>query len=153
MAKKISQKVEDYYKNNQSLLKDVSLSVFTEDGGTLYSKNENDHVLGGVLAGAWQALVSIKEMVDTMDSSYKLSFGNASNGYTCNRISFQGKNLLLFFTYKDIHNLGKKKYEMQKFSIELQKYLEEGAEEANCETLLPNITDKEIDDLFAFSRS
>lgn len=160
--------IENFFNNkvlDQKFLK-TSLFLIRSDGVLLYSKeglvNSNAKVsIGVLLAGVWQAAYALSQFIPTkLEESFRLSFDSSSQGIYLLPISYKGIDLFLGLIFQDEVNPAYLKNKLKDLANSLSEYLENNDTESvkiiKKETtpsnfLFDNISDSEMDSLFAFT--
>lgn len=177
MSKPISQipkLVETYFKSCDIDEKVDRFSFFMirSDGVVLYQnkKNKKDLQLsasvGALLSGVWQASSALSSFIPDkkQDEGYRLSFDTTSQGIYIVPISTEFEDLYLGLIYFEETNPGLIKSKMREMAEKVTSFLNEEFKKikmkeaslnskiktGKAEYLFSNITDAEMDRLFAF---
>jgi len=135
--------------------------VCRQDGMPVFAfstaSESTDHLaLGALTAGMWQAALAISNYLskDEAEMDYRLSFDSTSSGIYVVPVCVGEEKMYLGLFYKDVLNLGQLKMKLRQLAIKVadywNKYHKENIKKEDG-TLFTNITDEEIDNIFAFS--
>ncbi len=143
------------------ILKRHTILITRQDGIPIYKRNKNLSIhadaISSLVAGIWQASKvlseSISKNVDIFE--FKLSFDSSNQGVFIFPFLYKKDTLNISIVYKDELNPGKLKFEIKKLIPEICKmvlmnmgngHIEKGVDNF----LFDEITDSEVDNLFAF---
>jgi hypothetical protein len=147
-----------------------SFFLIRYDGVVLYHNNNladslSKSSIGALLGGVWQASRALASFIPKEESKegYRLSFDTANQGVYIIPITVGSEELYLGLIYHDEVNPGFIKNKMREMALSFGEYLElelkesvalkpKNAVERN-EFLFGDLTDSEMDQLFAFAKS
>lgn len=150
-----------------------SFFLIRQDGVVLYHNNNLADSLakssiGALLGGVWQAARALANFIPKEESKegYRLSFDTASQGVYIVPITVGDEELYLGLIYHDEVNPGFIKNKIREVALSFSEYLEVELKESlarkqsqkknpasKSEFLFDDITDSEMDRLFAFAKS
>ncbi len=144
--------------------RDISIEhaifICREDGVFLFKENDQNisQELGALVAGMWQAAKSLGAMATTEIEEYMLQFSTSNSGVFLYPLFFQEETLILGTLFTQEVNPGKLKNRIRNLRDSLLHSLEEESilwkkssqDNSPDKFLFANITDREIDNLFAF---
>ncbi len=141
------------------------------DGVVLYHNNSqvssqsNKSSIGALLGGIWQAAKALAEFIPNEEKAdgYRLSFDTTSQGVYIIPLSLKSEELYLGLIYHDEVNPGFIKNKMRDIAVNLSGFLEEGLKNSSEKNrgskkeenhyLFGDISDSEMDRLFAFAKN
>ncbi|ATH06430.1 hypothetical protein BIY24_00285 [Halobacteriovorax marinus] len=141
-----------------SQLTNSSLFLCRSDGVPLYVKNElnsdfDDASVGALLGGVWQAARAMASFIpeSSLGEEYRLSFDTSDKGIYIVPIDLSGEEVYLGLIYFNEVNPGMVKAKLRDLSWRLQEFwsLVNIKEDKSNANLFNNITDEEMDNLFA----
>ncbi|PIK14407.1 hypothetical protein [Halobacteriovorax sp. JY17] len=141
-----------------SQLTNSSLFLCRSDGVPLYVKNElnsefDDASVGALLGGVWQAARAMASFIpnSSLEEEYRLSFDTSDKGIYIVPINLGGEEVYLGLIYFKEINPGMVKAKLREISWRFSEFwsLVNFKEEVQDSTLFNNITDEEMDNLFA----
>ena len=141
-----------------SQLTNSSLFLCRSDGVPLYVRNElnsefDDASVGALLGGVWQAARAMASFIpnSSMEEEYRLSFDTSDKGIYIVPINLDGEEVYLGLIYFNEVNPGMIKAKLREISWRFLEFwsLVNFKEEAQDSSLFNNITDEEMDNLFA----
>ncbi|MBP9680208.1 MAG: hypothetical protein KBD76_02295 [Bacteriovorax sp.] len=147
-----------------------SFFLIRQDGVVLYHNNNlgnslSQSSIGALLGGVWQAARALASYIpkETSKEGYRLSFDTSEQGVYIVPISVGLEELYLGLIYHDEVNPGFIKNKIREMAASFSEYLEEELKESIAkkqmksndknEFLFGDITDSEMDHLFAFAKS
>lgn len=150
-----------------------SFFLIRHDGVVLYHNNNlanslSKSSIGALLGGVWQAARALASFIPKEESKegYRLSFDTASQGVYIVPISVGEEELYLGLIYHDEVNPGFIKNKIREVAASFSEFLEAELKESmkknqsqkkapvsKSEYLFSDITDSEMDRLFAFAKS
>ena len=165
--------VETFFKSCEidEKLNRYSFFLIRHDGVVLYHNNNLGNSLskssiGALLGGVWQASRALASFIPKEETSegYRLSFDTSSQGVYIVPITVGAEELYLGLIYHDEVNPGFIKNKIRDMAAAFSEYLEKELKEGNSkkqkmksneknEFLFGDITDSEMDRLFAFAKS
>lgn len=146
-----------------------SFFLIRYDGVVLYH-NENlanslsKSSIGALLGGVWQAAKALADFIpkEEAEEGYRLSFDTSSQGVYIVPITVGKEELYLGLIYHDEVNPGFIKNKIREMATSFGEYLEQELKESYSKKqmndgknsfLFGDITDSEMDQLFAFAKS
>lgn len=150
-----------------------SFFLIRHDGVVLYHNNNlanslSKSSIGALLGGVWQAARALASFIPKEESKegYRLSFDTASQGVYIVPINVGEEELYLGLIYHDEVNPGFIKNKIREVASSFSEFLEvelkesmkknqsqKKAPQSKSEYLFSDITDSEMDRLFAFAKS
>ena len=162
--KEVNQKTLNEIINNNlhvlSEFEDISTLLTRNDGVILWAGKNIDrknHSLGALITGVWTAAKALTDTVGAENINNVLTYGGSSDGVHILPITLAGKRFAFSVLYKKVNNPSKLKLKFRLFkqliedSYEEKNHLTEMIDDGKEKTkaLFNNITDEEIDNLFA----
>ncbi len=141
-----------------SQLTNSSLFLCRSDGVPLYVKNElnsefDDASVGALLGGVWQAARAMASFIpnSSMEEEYRLSFDTSDKGIYIVPVDLDGEEVYLGLIYFNEVNPGMVKAKLREISWRLSEFwtMVNIKPEVQDSNLFNNITDEEMDNLFA----
>jgi hypothetical protein len=164
--------VETFFKSCEidEKLNRYSFFLIRYDGVVLYNNNNLGNSLskssiGALLGGVWQAARALADFIPKEESKegYRLSFDTSSQGVYIVPITVGAEELYLGLIYHDEVNPGFIKNKMREMATSFGEFLEQELKESfgknqvrsneNNDFLFGDITDTEMDRLFAFAKN
>jgi hypothetical protein len=164
--------VETFFKSCEidEKLNRYSFFLIRYDGVVLYHNNNLGNSLskssvGALLGGVWQAARALAAFIPKEESreGYRLSFDTSSQGVYIVPITVGAEELYLGLIYHDEVNPGFIKNKMREMATSFGEFLEQELTESfgknqtrsieNNDFLFGDITDSEMDRLFAFAKN
>ncbi|MDD4974439.1 MAG: hypothetical protein PHY93_08800 [Bacteriovorax sp.] len=164
--------VETFFKSCEidEKLNRYSFFLIRYDGVVLYHNNNLGNSLskssiGALLGGVWQAARALADFIPKKESKegYRLSFDTSSQGVYIVPITIGVEELYLGLIYHDEVNPGLIKNKMREMATSFGEFLEQELKESfgknqvrtkeNNDFLFGDITDSEMDRLFAFAKN
>jgi hypothetical protein len=164
--------VETFFKSCEidEKLNRYSFFLIRYDGVVLYHNNNLGNSLskssiGALLGGVWQAARALADFIPKEESKegYRLSFDTSSQGVYIVPITVGAEELYLGLIYHDEVNPGFIKNKMREMATSFGEFLEQELKESfgknqvrsneNNDFLFGDITDTEMDRLFAFAKN
>lgn len=146
-----------------------SFFLIRYDGVVLYHNNNladslSKSSIGALLGGVWQAARALADFIPKEESKegYRLSFDTSAQGVYIIPITVGPEELYLGLIYHDEINPGFIKNKIREMATSFSEYLEEELKESinkkpktneRNDFLFGDITDSEMDHLFAFAKS
>ena len=121
------------------------------------SKKKIDESVGPLLIGSWQAMQALSQKIGENGSEdiYRLGFESSKAGIYILPFNINKKDFYICGIYDDVNNPALLKRNLRNLKNNLSNYLLEHCsqnEDIRQDFLFNNITDKEMDNLFSFSR-
>jgi hypothetical protein len=164
--------VETFFKSCEidDKLNRYSFFLIRYDGVVLYHNNNlanslSKSSIGALLGGVWQAARALADFIPKKESGegYRLSFDTSSQGVYIVPISVGSEELYMGLIYHDEINPGFIKNKIREMATSFNQYLKEELKESFKETknkstakndfLFGDLTDSEMDELFAFAKN
>ena len=164
--------VETFFKSCEidEKLKRYSFFLIRYDGVVLYHNNNlansiSKSSIGALLGGVWQAARALADFIPKEESKegYRLSFDTSSQGVYIVPITVGSEELYLGLIYHDEVNPGFIKNKIREMASSFGEFLEQELKESfgknpnrsteNNNFLFGDITDSEMDRLFAFAKN
>ncbi len=166
--------VETFFKSCEidDKIQRYSFFLIRHDGVVLYHNNNladslSKSSIGALLGGVWQAARALASFIpkENTHEGYRLSFDTSNQGIYIVPIKVRAEEFYLGLIYHDEVNPGFIKNKIREMATGFSEYLEhemQGMGEqktssadknANNEFLFGDITDSEMDRLFAFAKS
>lgn len=164
--------VETFFKSCEidEKINRYSFFLIRHDGVVLYHNNNlgnslSQSSIGALLGGVWQAARALASFIprEASKEGYRLSFDTSAQGIYIVPISVGSEELYLGLIYHDEVNPGFIKNKIREMATSFSEYLEEGLKESiakkqlksndKSEFLFGDITDSEMDHLFACAKS
>jgi hypothetical protein len=165
--------VESFFKSCEidEKVNRYSFFLIRHDGVVLYHNNNFGNNLtkssiGALLGGVWQAARALADFIpkeDAKNEGYRLSFDSSSQGVYIVPVTVRTEELYLGLIYHDEVNPGFIKNKMREMAISFSEFLEQELKEQsknrkqnsseNNNFLFGDITDHEMDRLFAFAKN
>ncbi|MBC7539894.1 MAG: hypothetical protein H7281_13815 [Bacteriovorax sp.] len=164
--------VETFFKSCEidEKLNRYSFFLIRYDGVVLYHNNNlanslSKSSIGALLGGVWQAARALAAFIPKEESKegYRLSFDTSSQGVYIVPITVGAEELYLGLIYHDEVNPGFIKNKMREMATSFGEFLEQELTESfgknqarsneNNDFLFGDITDSEMDRLFAFAKN
>ncbi|EQC42914.1 hypothetical protein M899_0064 [Bacteriovorax sp. BSW11_IV] len=159
--------VNDFFENvaNFSVVDNFAVIFARRDGVLLYSKSyfQNEiekEAIGALTSGLWQAAKALIDMIpNTKDEDdFRLSFDTSSGGLYLLPVEHAGAEYQLGLVFKDMTNPAQLKNKIRTTRDQLEYFLQEVFVDNNetpvlkseSDFLFNDITDDEVDSLFAF---
>lgn len=163
--------VETFFKSCEidEKLKRYSFFLIRYDGVVLYHNNNlanslSKSSIGALLGGVWQAARALADFIPREESreAYRLSFDTSSQGVYVLPITVGAEELYLGLIYHDEVNPGFIKNKIREMAISFGEFLDQEIKSirsdkkqqgADNNFLFGDITDSEMDSLFAFAKN
>ena len=164
--------VETFFKSCEidEKINRYSFFLIRHDGVVLYHNNNlgnslSQSSIGALLGGVWQAARALANFIPKEESKegYRLSFDTSAQGVYIVPIAVGSEELYLGLIYHDEVNPGFIKNKIRELATGFSEYLEEELKDTIAkkqmksneknEFLFGDITDSEMDHLFAFAKS
>ena len=165
--------VETFFKSCEidEKINRYSFFLIRHDGVVLYHNNNlgdslSKSSIGALLGGVWQAAKALASFIPKEESKegYRLSFDTSAQGVYIVPITVRTEELYLGLIYHDEVNPGFIKNKMREMATSFGEYLEHELKDSRTmdrnkqreikgEFLFSDITDSEMDRLFAFAKN
>jgi hypothetical protein len=159
------QKLENFFQEYLQRLQLNNINVFfcRHDGILLYRQNTltdqlNESSIGALLGGVWQAAQAIAGFLPPRQENevFRLSFDTSGRGLYILPYTLQGQDYYLASIYDDQINPGALKLRLRDLMTKLDEFLNTSEVDSSLskgenQYLFRDITDEEINKLFAFS--
>lgn len=168
--------VETFFKSCEidEKLNRYSFFLIRYDGVVLYHNNNladslSKSSIGALLGGVWQAARALADFIpkdqkkNASNEGYRLSFDTASQGVYVLPITVGTEELYLGLIYSDEVNPGFVKNKIREMAVSFSEFLEQELKESFSKKntkvsnannfLFGDITDSEMDHLFAFAKN
>ena len=168
----IPKHIETFFKSCEidDKLNRYSFFLIRYDGVVLYHNNNLGNSLskssiGALLGGVWQAARALADFIpkEKSEEGYRLSFDTSSQGLYIVPITVGEEELYLGLIYHDEVNPGFIKNKIREVAASFSEFLEQELKESfgkntsrtpgNNNFLFGDITDSEMDRLFAFAKN
>ena len=135
-------------------------AVVRNDGIVLFSNSKDfkeSSSIGALVGGLWQAAQSLNTIVsgDSDVLEFRLSFDTSNQGIYILPFTINKKEYYICAIYNEVNNPALLKRNLRNIKNNLSDFLKEycvTTEENKADYLFQNITDEEMDNLFATSR-
>lgn len=162
--------VENFFRSCEidEKLNRYSFFMIRQDGVVLYhnnnmSSNNSRASIGALLGGVWQASRALADFIpkENKNEVFRLSFDTSSQGVYIVPITVKDEELFLGLIYHDEVNPGSIKNKIREMAVSFTQYLERELKDAPLRSkpgaenkyLFADITDSEMDRLFAFAKN
>jgi hypothetical protein len=151
--------VSDYFENKCGF--DVSMTTLVRsDGIVLYSTKDlasKAASIGALVGGVWQAAEALNTHSGREEeiTDYRFSFDKSDSGIYILPVLVEGINYYMATLYSDTFNPALLKRNFRLLKVDIESFLATSKiakNEIKEEFLFKNITDEEMDNLFAFGR-
>ena len=138
----------------------LTVMITRGDGVTLWANSDSakkDHSLGALITGLWSSAKALTDIFDAENINNHLTYGGSSDGVHILPMTLSGKPYAFSVIFKDVLNPSKLKLKFRLFKTLIENDYEEKISFAETidtgkektKNLFNNITDEEIDNLFA----
>ncbi len=134
--------------------KDLNLFLIRDDGHTLIRSHEKDeHHLAVLISSMWNASHAASKIFDHYSlDQYRLGFDCGDKGLFILPIKKNDKVILLGCVFKNALQTGKLKQEIRNLANEIGEYFEDESQDRYEDFIFKDLSDEEIDQVFAAIR-
>ncbi len=167
VANNFNELVDNYFYNRLGELDENRIFFLRDDGVLIYSNfndDDSDISAGALMGGVWQAAFALLQYMPQLkdEENFRLGFDTSDRGIYILPVIVDGESYLLGMIYNKTINPGALKLKFRQLTFDFENYINENIEIGlnrgsmaetvgvnNENILFNNISDSEIDDIFA----